>query len=265
MVDSNTGPSQRPSLSGRLERRLLSVFPSFITPLRFRILVGYLIVFFLGIYGREQIATAWLYFATLLAPVTALLGALLALKLSVVAVSLLTLFTAVVKLFFGFLAVVLKPGILKAIFIPQLLSLVGWLHGKSSRVQSWVKKVYERAKAQYNRVVEWWRRQATADKLLLFGFLIPLLLLVLIVFIVKRAIAIFAVKKLTEQVVQRSTKYLISNFHRIPLIGGIPAFFAARTRRLTVRKDRDAVVQDLQELGSEFYRANDSQSNTPKA
>jgi len=254
VADNESGLPERVSFFRRMEMRLLRFFPAVITPLRFRILLGYLLVLLLGIYGWEQITSAWRYVATLLAPVAALLGAVVALKISVVLVSLVTLLSAVVKLFIGFLMMVIKPGILKAIFIPQLLSLVSWFHRKSSRVQSWVRHSYGKVKTVSERVVSWWSAQSTSDKVLLFGFLIPLLVVLLIVFVVKRAIAIFAFKKVTEQVVQKSTRFIISNFHRVPVVGGLPAFVAHRVRKLTARDDRVIVVDDFKELGREFYR-----------
>ncbi len=254
MSKTDSQPPRRVSFLGRAEARVLQLLPGFITPLRFRILIGYLVVIVLGIYGWEQIASAWRYLATLLAPVAALLGALLALKLSVVFVSVVTLLSALLKVFFGFLMVVLKPGILKAIFIPQLVSLAGWFHRKSSRLQTYVKKIYDRIKGFSEKVIGWWKNQDAADKILLSGFLVPLLVILLIVFVVKRAITLFAVKKITEQVVQKTTKFVIKNFYRLPVIGGLPALVAARTRKLTVRNDREDVVNDFKSLGSEFYK-----------
>ena len=131
-VETKAGRIKRPSIFRYLESRALNALPAFITPLRLRLLLGYLVVFVLGVYGWEQIASAWRYVITLLAPVTALLGALLALKLSVVVVSVFTLLSALFKLFFGFLTVVLKPGIFKAIFIPQLLAFACLLYTSPS-------------------------------------------------------------------------------------------------------------------------------------
>lgn len=263
MTDNESGMRKGVSPYQRLEGAVLSVFPSVITPLRFRILLGYLVVLLLGIYGWEQITSAWRYVATLLAPVAALLGAVVALKISVVLVSLVTLLSALLKLFIGFLMVVIKPGILKAIFIPQLLSLVSWFHRKSTRVQNWVRKFYDKAKKLSEGVAGWWRAQSMSDKILLSGFLIPLLVVLLIVFVVKRAIAIFAFKKATEQVVQRSTKFIIRNFHRLPVVGGVPAFIAASTRKLTSRDDRSVVVDDFKELGREFYHPDNPSLKKP--
>ncbi len=241
------------SLYQRVEARLLSLLPEFITPIRFRILCGYVLVVVLGIFGWEQITAAWRYLVTLLAPVTALLGAVFALKISVVVVSFFTLLTSVVKMFMGFLMMVLKPGILKAIFVPQLLSLLAWVHRKSGRLQIWFGRVYDRAKGWADGIVDWWKKQNLLDKILLSGFLIPLLIVVLLIFIIERATAIFAVKKLTEQLVQRSTKFTIRNFHRLPVIGWIPASLANGTRKITRKDDRDDLVEDLKNLGEEIY------------
>ena len=231
---------------------MLRPLPAAITPLRFRILLGYLLVLVLGIYGWEQITSAWRYGVTLMAPVLALVGALFALKISAVVMSVFTLFSAFVKLFLGFLMVVIKPGVLKAIFVPQLLVLVNWLHRKSGRVQLWVSRIYDRGKELTGRLIDWWQAQALIDKVLLTGFLVPLFLVVLVVFIVKRAIAVFAFKKLTEQLVQKSTKAVIAHFHRVPIVGGVPAWLAAKVRRLTMQRDRADVVHDIKELGTEL-------------
>lgn len=237
----------------RVELKLLSYLPSFVTPLRFRILIGYLVVVLLGIYGWEHIAAAWRYLGTLLVPVIALIGAVFALKLSVVLVSLVTLLTSLMKIFFGFLVVVFKPGILKAIFIPQVISLLTWLHRKSYRLQLWVDKYYVRAKGAFENIVLWWKKQTLIDKILLSGFVVPLLVVLIVVFIIQRTTAIFAVKKLTEQVVQKTTKFTIKHFHKLPLVGGIPSAIANRTRKLTRKDDRTEVMTDLKNLGEEVY------------
>lgn len=253
MTDSGLPNRKNGSLYSRIEQRFLQQLPPWLTPLRFRILLGYCIVILLGIYGWDQITSAWRYFVTLMAPVAALFGALLALKLSVVLMSVVTLMSALLKIFFGFLMMVLKPGILKAIFVPQLLTLLGWFHRKSARLQSYVRRIYDRCKSVTERIGAWWNRQNSIDKILLSGFLIPLLVILLIVFILKRAITMFAVKKATEQVVQKTTKFIIKNFHRIPLIGPLPALIANKTRTFTKRDDRDDVVEDLKSLGRELY------------
>lgn len=251
----------RKSFYGRFESNALKRLPSFITPLRFRILVGYLIVLVLAIYGWEQLAAAWRYLLTLLAPAFALIGALMALKLGVVFVSLFTLVVAVLKFFFGFLMIVLKPGILKAILIPQFLSLAAWIHRKSTRLQDLFKKIYLVIKAQATRLLDWWKAQARIDQLLLSGFLVPLLVILLLVFIIERAVAIFAVKKFSEQVVQKTTKFAIQNFHKLPVVGGIPKKIANVTRKLTAKEDREDVVEDLKHLGHEIYHADENQSS----
>lgn len=247
------------SLFRRMESRLLQLLPGYITPLRFRILIGYLVVLILAIYGWEQIASAWRYLLTLLAPAFALLGALVALKIGVVIVSLLTLLVAVIKFFFSFLMVVLKPGILKAIFIPQVMSLISWVHKKSARLQGLFRKIYERFKVAADRILEWWGDQQKVDKILLSGFLIPLLIILVVVFILERATAIFAIKKLTEQVVQKSTKFVIKNFHKVPVVGGLPGSIASNTRKVTVKQDREDVVEDFKSLGNELYHPEENE------
>lgn len=242
--------AQNPYL--RIESRLLQALPFSLSPLRFRIALGYFAVILLAAYGWEQIATAWRYLITLLAPAAAVIGALFALKLSVVVTAVLTLLISLVKVLFSFLVVVLKPGILKAIFVPQLFAFAGWIHDKSERLQHYVRQVYDAGKERVQRVLDWWEEQHVIDKILLSGFLVPLLFIVLVVFIIKRAITIFAVKKLTEQIVQRTTKLFLKNFYKLPLIGAIPGVAAAQTRKLTKKADRVDVVNDLKTLGREL-------------
>lgn len=261
MAESDKLKESNKSLYGRVESRVLERLPTYITPLRLRILVGYLIVLFLTIYGWEQLAAAWRYLLTLLAPAFALLGALMALKLGVVFVSLFTLLAALLKFFFGFLVVVLKPGILKAIFIPQLLSLASWIHRKSARLQDLFKTFYSHIRSLATRLMDWWKAQHTVDKLLLSGFLIPLLTVLLLVFIIERAVAIFAVKKISEQVVQKTTKFAIQHFHKLPVVGSIPSKIADATRRLTAKEDREDVVKDFKDLGHEIYHPDEASSS----
>jgi len=247
----------------RFEQKLLDRLPAFITLLRLRIFFGYLLFLLLAIYGWEQISVAWQYLSTLMIPVVSLMGAIVALKLSVVFASLLTLFSALVKIFFGFLIAVLKPGILKAIFIPQLLSVAGWMHRKSERLQANVRRIYEWLKDKAESLVNWWQAQKLIDKVLLSGFLIPLLLVVFVIFIIKRAVAIFAVKKVTEQLVQKTTKFVIKNFHRVPLVGLFPAALAKGAVKVTRKQDRVDVVDDLRTLGGEIYSPESEISDDP--
>lgn len=243
---------ERANVYQRLEQRLLNKLPVAMTPLRFRIFLGYLLLIILAVYGWQQITTTWHYLLTLLAPAFAVIGALMALKLSVVFVSLITIVISLIKILFGFLVMVLKPGILKAIFIPQVVSFAGWLHDKSERVQLYVRGIYDAGKDRIEALLNWWKKQILIDKILLSGFLIPLFIIVLIVFVIKKALAIFTVKKITEQIVQKTTKLVIKNFHKVPLVGSVPALIAAQTRKLTRKEDREDMVNDLKNLGREF-------------
>ncbi len=237
----------------RLEQAVIKKLPAVITPLRFRIFLGYLSVTIIGIGAWDYLESAWFYVAAILAPVGALLGAILALKLSVVVVTVFTLLTSLIKFFSGFVVMVLKPGILKAILMPPLISLLKWIHQKSTRLQNWVHSIYERGKTVSATILRWWQQQHVLDKTLLFGFLIPLLVIVVVIFIIQRTTAVFAVKKLSEQIVQRTTKFFIRNFHRIPLIGSLPVFVTNKARQWTRLEDREDVIFDFKNLGREIF------------
>ena len=250
----------------RLVQKLLKRFPAAITPLRLKILIGYTLVVAIGLLTWDHIESAWRYLAALLAPIGALLGALLALKLGVVLMSLFTLLTSIFKVFSGFLMVVIKPGVLKAIVVPPLMSLIKWLHSKSARLQHWVDRIYESAKGILKTIIEWWSSQSLLDKLLLSGFLIPVLLIIVVLFLVQRATAVFAGKKLAEQIVQRTTKFFIKQFHRIPIVGNIPGRLSAQGKKLTRAEDRKDLAQVLKNLGGEIYKKNtDVQETAPKS
>lgn len=218
------------------------------SPLRIKILLGYLVVGLLAFYGWDQISAVWRYFGALMAPLVLLIGALVSLKIGVVVMSLSSILLALIKLFFGFVVIVLKPGILKAIIIPQIMSLVTWLHNKSERLQRGFKRVFTYFKTKFTNIMNWWRSQNMLDKALLSGFLIPLFVVLLVVFILERAVALFAVKKLTEQVVQKSTKAVIRNFHRVPVIGGVPS----KIKSLTAKGDRRVLSKDVETLKDEI-------------
>ena len=140
------------------------------------------------------------------------------------------------------------------------MTLVGWIHRKSARLQNLVGVVYDKTKVLLDRVVTWWKTQELIDKILLSGFLVPLLIVLLVVFIIERATAIFAVKKITEQVVQKTTKYVIKNFHRLPLMGAVPAVVAGYTRKITRQDDREDLVKEIKNLGDEFYESSGTKS-----
>jgi len=91
------------------------------------------------------------------------------------------------------------------------------------------------------------------DKILISGFVVPLLLVVIVVFIIQRALAVFAVKKLTEQLVQKTTKFTMKNFHKLPLVGSMPSAIVNRTKKLTRKDDRTDLITDLKHLGDEIF------------
>lgn len=252
MIDNRDPNSARATGYQRLERAVLKRLPPAVTALRLRILAGYLIIAVTGFLWWRHIESAWQYLLAMLVPIGTLLGALLALKLGVVVVTLFTLITSLFKVFAGFLMLVLKPGILKAIFIPPLKTLVRWIHRKSATLQLFANGLYERLKLSVKHILQWWQSQHLIDKVLMSGFLIPLLIVVLVVFLIERAIAVFAIKKLTEQVVQLSTRLVIRNFHRIPLIGALPARFVTQLRQLTLEEDRKDLATDFRKLGDEL-------------
>lgn len=261
------GPAQQhANFIIRTEQQLLRYLPAFVTPLRLRIAAGYCVVVIVGFLAWEHVESAWRYFVALLAPIGALLGAVLALKLSVVVVSLFTLLSSLIKVFSGFLMVVLKPGILKAIFMPPLMALVKWIHKQSSMLQHLASRLYERAIDVAKSILRWWQKQNLIDKALLSSFLIPLLVIIFVVFLIERATASFAVKKITEQIVQKTTKFMIKQVHRLPLVTGISDYVAARAKRLTRQEDREDLAYDLKNLQGKYNHTEvNTDTTTPSA
>lgn len=243
--------------------------------LRWTILLGYLTVITSAIYGWDEIIAVWQFVATLLTPVIAFLSALIALKVGAVVVAILTMVISLVKVLLGLVGMVLGTGIAKAIFIPQILTGLGWIHEKSERVQAIVGKGYDWGKVRVTRIFGWWKRQNLLDKILLSGFLIPLFAVIVIIFVLRQATFLFIVKKGVEQIVQKTTKAVTKNFHRIPVIGGIPVLITSSFKRVATsdgRKeimrrfiaDSKEVIDDMTYLRREMYETEEERDGMKK-
>jgi hypothetical protein len=226
--------------------------------LRWIILIGYLAVIASAIYGWDEIVAVWQFIATLLTPVLAFLSALLALKISAVIMAIVTLVVALLKVLLGFVGMVFGTGVAKALLIPQLLTGLGWIHKKSERIQAVVGRIYDWGKGKVISVYEWWERQNLLDKILLSGFLIPLFIVIVIIFVLRQATFLFVIKKFVEQLVQKTTKAVAKNFHRIPVIGGVPAALATGFQKVATSDGRKEIMRRFVDDTKEVFDDVDS-------
>ena len=208
------------------------------SPLRWKILAGYVLFALSTIFLWKDLTNGWALLMTFIAPVSAFFAALLALKFGVAVAALGTVLLLFLKGAVGMLIAVSKVGIIKGLFLPWLLSGIQWLHRKSEFLQTWVARVFHRGKAFANRIYTWWKARNTIDKLLLLGFLGPLILVISFAVLIKRFVYIFISKKAAEQVVQNATKVSVKYFHKLPLIGQVPARIKSRAKELQVQRDR---------------------------
>ena len=208
------------------------------SPLRWKILAGYALFAAITVFLWKDLATGVTLIMTVLTPISAFFAALLALNFGVAIAALGTLFLVFLKSAIGLLIAVSKVGIIKGLFLPWLLSGLQWLHKKSEFLQKWIGKAFRRGKTIANNLYSWWKSQHVIDRFLLMGFLGPLILVISFAIVVQRFVYLFISKKAAEQLVQKTTKGVVRYFHKIPVIGKIPAILAAKADNLKIERDR---------------------------
>ncbi len=235
-----------------MRKKILHKNPPWMTPLRWKILGGYGIVLVVTILCWQYIVSAWQIATILLAPLITILSMIFALKIGAVIIALWTLLIALLTISIKFILTVFGMGVTKGLLIPPVLSVLGWLHKKSEWLQDQTAKVYGGIKKKALASIQWWKQQNTIDKILLAGFFVPLIIVFAITFLLRKVFFIFVVKKGYEQVVQKATKMVIKNFHRIPVVGKVPKKIAEYAKKHTNAGDRKLVVKDLQKCSEEF-------------
>jgi len=210
----------------------------FMTPLRWKIAAGYLVFILVTLMLWKDLAYGWSVLMTLLAPVFTFFAALLALKFSVVLTALATFLVAFLNWAVSLLIAVSKMGIIKGLFLPWLLAGLQWMHGKSAFLQKWVGRIYLKGKNWGTRVFNWWQSKNKVDRVLLLGFLGPLILVVSFAVLLKRFVYVFISKKAAEQVVQKATKATVKNFNKIPVIGKVPNQIKSKATEIKTQRDK---------------------------
>lgn len=208
------------------------------TPLRWKIAVGYLMAIIVTYVLRQELENGWSLFMTFLAPLSAFLSALVALKFGVVIAALGTFLIISLQGLLGLVIAVSKMGVIKGLFLPWLMAGLQWMHRKSEFVQKWVTRAYEKGEVTATSLYDWWSSKLLIDKILLAGFLGPLVAIVLFAVLLKRFVYMFISKKAAEQLVQKITKASVSNFHKIPLIGKAPE--QVKKKVVELRKKADS-------------------------
>lgn len=202
------------------------------TPLRWKIAAGYVAAIVLTYLLRHELESGWSVFMTFLAPVFTFVSALIALKFGVVITALGTFVIAFLQGLLGLIIAVSKVGIIKGLFLPWLLAGLQWMHRKSEFTQKWVARVYEKGKGIAEDVFQWWSERALIDKILLAGFLGPLILVVLFAVLLKRFVYLFISKKAVEQLVQKATKKAVGQINKIPVVSEAPTVAKKKIQQL---------------------------------
>ena len=207
------------------------------TPLRWKIAVGYLVAFVVTFILRHELESGWSLFMTFLAPLSAFISALVALKFGVVLAALTTFLIVSLQGLLGLVIAVSKMGVIKGLFLPWLMAGLHWLHRRSRFLQKWVSVAYEKGKSIAERLYGWWSDKLLIDKILLAGFLGPLVVIVLFAVLLKRFVYMFISKKAAEQLVQKLTKATVNNFHKIPVVGKAPELVKNKVGELKKKSD----------------------------
>jgi len=217
----------------------------FMTPLRWKIALGYFAAFVVTYVLRHELESGWSVFMTFLAPLFTFLSALIALKFGVVITALGSFIIVFLQGLLGLIIAVSKIGIIKGLFLPWLMTGLHWLHRKSEFLQKWVAKIYEKGKKLAQRLYQWWSEKSLIDKILLAGFLGPLIFVVVFAVLLKRFVYLFISKKAAEQLVQKATKATVSNFHKIPVVGKAPT--TVKEKVLELKQSRDTKLSRARE------------------
>lgn len=219
------------------------------TPLRWVILAGYVIAALVTWLLWEDLASGWKTLGTAMAPLMAFFAALFALKLTVVLTAVGSFLLIFLQGFVGILIAVSKIGVIKGLLLPWLLAGIKWLHRQSQLVQKVVAAAFSKGQELADQCYQWWMRQNFVDRLLMLGFVAPLILVVALAVLLKRIVYLFLSEKAVEQLVQRITKAVVGHFHRIPLLGKLPVWIMARWREVAAA--RDAKLEALNSRDSE--------------
>lgn len=217
----------------------------FMTPLRWKILAGYGVFALITVVLWKDLLSGWSLLMTFLSPVFAFFAALIALKFGVVLTALGTFLLAFASAAIGMLIAVSKMGIIKGLFLPWLLAGLQWMHRKSTFLQFWVARIYKHGKAFGERIFNWWQEKNRVDKILLLGFVGPLVLVVTFALLIKRFVYMFVSKKAAEQVVQRATKATVKNINKIPMVYKVQD--SVKSRAVALKQERDKKLGKLAE------------------
>lgn len=217
----------------------------FMTPLRWLIVLLYIIVaIFAGIY-LEEIGTFWDFVignsVALIKAIGAVIGALLTAKFGIAITAIIAATVTIIKVVLLILFQAILPGTLKAIFLPVLFSVLSWIHDEVVVLQRFVAWLLGWSKGQYTGLREWWQNQSLVDRILLGSLLSFLIPIIGLVFFYKKFILPFIAKKIGENIIQRSAKFLWKVTRKVPLIGLLLRHIRVRfylARKFVVQKNR---------------------------
>lgn len=195
---------------------------SFMTPLRWLIVIAYIVVGVASYLYWREIGTFFDFFIgnsiRFLQAAGGVLIAILTLKLGIAFVSIFTALLIVFKVLVGVLIAALLPGTLKAIVLPLVFDFLSYVHNKSQKLQQFVTWLLDWSKGQYANTRGWWKAQHIVDKLALASLAFLTVPVLGLVFFYKRFILPYFITKLGENFVQRGVKVIWARLKHTPLV-----------------------------------------------
>lgn len=185
-----------------------------VTPLRLTIAVGYVAFALVTVLFWQDIVNGWSLVMALATPVCTFLTALVALKVGTMLMALMSFLLACLSGAVTALITVSKLGVFKGVFFPWALSGIRWLCQKHRVLQSWVGNLYAKAKAIGRRIYSWWKSKPWIDRILLLGFIGPLIVVVSFVLLFKRTVYRFV----SYPMVSTLVKTVINDLKRLSII-----------------------------------------------
>ncbi len=206
--------------------------PRFMTPLRWLIVIAYIVVSTASYFYWQEIGAFFDFFIgnsiRFMQAAGGVLIALLTLKLGIAFVAIFTALLIIFKVLVGVLIAALLPGTLKAIALPLVFDFLSYIHNKSQKLQRFVTWLLDWSKGQYANSKAWWKAQHMVDKVALASLAILTVPVLGLVFFYKRFILPYLITKLGENFVQKGVKVIWARLKHTPLINLM--FYQVRKR-----------------------------------
>lgn len=218
---------------------------SFMTPLRWLILIAYIVVGTASYFYWQEIGTFFDFFignsVRFLQAAGGILIAIVTLKLGIAFVAIFSALLIIFKVLVGVLIAALLPGTLKAIALPLVFDFLSYIHNKSQKLQQFVSWLLDWSKGRYSNTKAWWKARHIVDKVALASLAFLTVPVLGLVFFYKRFILPYLITKLGENFVQRGVKVIWARSKHTPVVSHL--FYQMRkgfvvSRRTIARQNR---------------------------